>query len=141
MTSNPSACSTDLEQTVDHCDDLGLKGFDHLRRERLLRQLPQPGVVGGIEEQEARGAEWPRLLTLGDRALGHRRLQAVIARRRMAQHLIAVGEGGEHHQIAVARKLQRSALADLVIQRVRIGPVTPDRAAAAIAAGVQRVPT
>lgn len=56
-------------------------------------------------------------------ALGDGRLEPVGARRRMTQHLVAVGEAGQHVQV-VLRHLQRATFEQLPVDRIRVGTLS-----------------
>ena len=61
MASKSTSTGHHVEQSVDHRRDVGLQRLDPLRREGLLGELAQPGVVGRVEEQESRLTERTRL--------------------------------------------------------------------------------
>jgi hypothetical protein len=111
-----------FEQTVDHGGDIGFQRLDDLGRERLADQPAQPSVVGRIEEQKAGGAERAHLLACGQGLLRHRGLGAITAGIRVAQDLVALGEGREDVEVVVGQ-LHRAAFADPGVHRVGVGPV------------------
>ena len=116
--------STSSSSAVDQSDDVGFERLDHPRRERLLRQLAQPGVIGRIEEQEPRrrrtaAAAAPAAIA----SLGHRGLQPVAAPRTDAAALRRSRAIERTRRGCRRRQPQRSALADLAVERIRVGAV------------------
>ena len=117
----PAGSGHFIQESVHQPTDVGFQLFHHMWRERLARQLAQPGVIGRVEEQEPGCAERPRRLSGRDGPLRDRRLEPIFGRRRVPQDLVAVGERAEHGEVRV-QHLHRPALPDLLIQRIGLRP-------------------
>ena len=113
-----------VQQCIDQSDDVGFERLDHLGRERLAGPACEAGCDRadrgtGTPARRRAAACWPAAIA----SWADRGLEPVTRRGRMPQHFVAVPRNRENTDEVAVRQPQRPVLADLPVERVRVGAV------------------